>query len=208
MGASAGTGMQTRRFAEGGATTGSEGTTQAAPQRAIYRPQYTDYSAGLSSTPQAGYLASRLGMQQPGTFTPQMPTFTRPQAVQQAPSYSIPYNPPSSQQQLLNRAFNSPTFMKFRATPEQQAAALSKSIQAGNLTQSQYDKMMADPSKYLSYVQEVQAGNAPDTIGYQQRPISYMTEAQQKAYNNKQKRELDRLLRPMTVFEEDNSGGS
>lgn len=210
MGASVGTGMQTRRFAEGGAATGSEGATQgatqAAPQRAIYRPQYTDYSAGLSSTPQAEYLASRLGMQQPGTFTPQMPTFTRPQAVQQAPSYSIPYTNYSPSSTGIGRIVTNSNFEGLRGTPEQQAAALSKSIQEGNLTQSQYDKMMADPGRYLSYVQAVQAGDAPDTISYQQQPIKYMTAEQQQAYNNKLKRELDQAIRPITVFQEQSIG--
>lgn len=199
MGASAGTGMQTRRFAEGGAATGSEGTTQAAPQRAIYRPQYTDYSAGLGATPQAGYLSSKLGIGQPGTFTPQMPTFTRPQAVQQAPSYSIPYA--NKQSTVLGTPVRN--LMKNMAANQD----ITKSLRANNLTQSQYDSMMADPSLYLPYVQSVRAGEAAE-LGRQEQPIQFMTMEQRVAYNNKQKRELDRLLRPITVFEEDYSGGS
>ena len=199
MGASAGTGMQTRRFAEGGATTGSEGTTQAAPQRAIYHPQYTDYSAGLGATPQAGYLSSKLGIGQPGTFTPQMPTFTRPQAVQQAPSYSIPYA--NKQSTVLGTPVRN--LMKNMAANQD----ITKSLRANNLTQSQYDSMMADPSLYLPYVQSVRAGEAAE-LGRQEQPIQFMTMEQRVAYNNKQKRELDRLLRPITVFEEDYSGGS
>lgn len=206
MGASAGTGV--RGFAEGGSTSTPSSSTPTAPQRAIYRPEYTDYRAGLSATPQAqGPLASMLNM---GDYGSQMPTFTRPQAVQQTPSYSIPYRtkPDSSFKGLLN-SFNKMSFAGNSLTPEQQAANLNRSITSGNLTESQYHMMMNDPGRYLSYVQAVQAGNAPQTTGYQTpSPIQFMTTAQQKAYNDKMSRELDSLLRPITVFDVQDQGGS
>jgi len=231
MGASAGTGMQTRRFAEGGNTSSPSGgfgginpaaikadprafgigpaalslqrdlaRDQMQSQRQIYRPQYTDYSAGLSSTPQAGYLASRLGMQQPGTFTPQMPTFTRPQAVQQAPSYSIPYKtaPDSSFSGLMG---------SFGRSSQQAQTGIGQGLQRGNLTEAQYDLIMSNPRMYLPYVEYVQAGNDPAGFQMAPTPNQFMTQEQFNAYNDRKKAELDRLIRPITYFEPDDQGG-
>lgn len=191
MGASAGTGMQTRRFAEGGATTGSEGTTQAAPQRAIYRPQYTDYRAGLEATPQAAQ------------FVSQMPTFTRPQVVQQAPSYRVPYaNAPDTGIGGLMGSFG--RISKNFAGPQ---TSVGQGLQQGNLTEAQYDLIMSDPRMYLPYVQYVQAGNDPAGFQMAPTPNQFMTQGQLTAYNDRQKAELDRLIRPITYFEPDDQGG-
>jgi hypothetical protein len=178
-------------------------TRPQAPPRQIYQPQYEDY--GLSSTPQAqGRLASILNM---GNYGNQMPTFTRPQAPPPQAQYSIPYRttPDSSFSGVLNRV--TPLFGGSRSSPEQRATNLNKAIQNNELTYDQYEQMMAKPDLYLPYVQSVQSGNAPTTIGYQQQPIRYMTTAQQKAYNNKIKSELDALLRPITIFPQQDSGG-
>jgi hypothetical protein len=206
MGASAGTGV--RSFAEGGSTStptsAPTGEASAAPPRQIYRPQYEDY--GLGSTPQAqGQLAALLNM---GNYGNQMPTFTRPQAPPPQAQYSIPYRttPDSSFSGVLNRV--TPLFGGSRSSPEQRATNLNTAIQNNELTYDQYEQMMAKPDLYLPYVQSVQSGNAPTTIGYQQRTsIPYMTTAQQKAYNNKIKSELDALLRPITVFDVEDQGG-
>lgn len=192
MGASAGTGMNVRRFEEGGSTSSPATPSSPAPQRAVYRPQYTDYSAGLPTTPKtSGFLSSIIGKNLPSTaYQNSLPTFNRPSVDQsQTPSYRIPFGIPSKPN-------------PFSSTPEQQAAKLGAAIQEGNLNEGQYELMMADPGKYLSYVQAVQAGNAPETIGYQQKPIQYMTAAQRDAYNKKMQNELDQIIRPITVFPE------
>lgn len=181
----------------------------------VYRPTYTNYSSPAyravrgASMGASNMLSGLGGTPQAMQFQPMMPTYTRPSApttpVQPTggffgrgpqPAYRIPYNPPSQQQQLINRSLNSPFFLKMRRTPEQQAASLNKAIQNNELTYAQYERMMAKPDLYLPYVQSVQAGNAPTTIGYQQRPVQYMTEAQRQAYNNAQSRQLSELLGP------------
>lgn len=199
MGASAGTGYMS--------------SLSRAPSSApshVYQPRYTNYGSpmyqavreaaqGLGATPQAR------------TFTPQMPTYSRPSAsmmpVQQA-SYNIPYRTASdsSFSGILNRAY--PTFGAMRSTPEQQAASLNKALQNNELTYDQYQMMMAKPDLYLPYVQSVQAGNAPTTIGYQQRAsIPYMTAAQRQAYNNAQSRQLSELLGPAPADPSASDGG-
>lgn len=193
MGASAGTGV--RGFAEGGSTSTPSSSAPAAPQRAIYQPQYTDY--GLSSTPQAqGILGSALNM---GSYGNQMPTFTRPQAVQQTPSYSIPYG--NKQNTILGVPVKS--LMNSMAANQN----ITKSLMANSLTQDQYDRMMDNPSLYLPYVKSVQAGEAAQ-LGYQQQPIQFMTQDQRTKYNQRLSRELDSLLRPITVFDVEDQGGS
>ena len=180
-------------------------------QSHIYQPTYGNYTSPMN---QAVYgVASGLGATPQYTqFQAQMPTFSRPemappppsggfgrfpmQALSPQPAYRIPYNPPSQQQQLMNRALNSPFLLSMRRTPEQQATSLNKAIQNNNLTYAQYEQMMAKPDLYLPHVQAVQAGNAPTTVGYQQRPIQYMTAGQRKAYNDAQSRQLSELLGP------------
>jgi hypothetical protein len=205
MGASAGTGV--RSFAEGGSTSTPTGEASAAPPRQIYRPQYEDY--GLGSTPQAqGRLASILNM---GNYGNQMPTFTRPQAPPPQAQYSIPYKTaPDSSFSGLMGSFKkmAKNFSGRQAqTGESQRQSIGEGLQRGNLTEAQYNKIMSDPGMYLPYVQYVQAGNDPSGFQRASTPIQYMTAAQQKAYNNKIKSELDALLRPITVFDVEDQGG-
>lgn len=213
MGTAAGTGIQTRRFAEGGDTspsvaaqTGGGGFGKfnmaalqqdpATPQRQIYRPEYQNYGAGLGATPQAEYLASLLGNQpfeQFGTFTPQMPTFTRPSAPVVQPTvnsgfsifgkrpqsaYSVPMGVP---QEALRR---SPFGM----------APLESAIKNRSLTQEQYDMMMDNPSQYLPYAQSIAAGKRATFQPL--TSIPYMTAKQRDAYNKSQAKELAKLLGP------------
>jgi hypothetical protein len=123
------------------------------------------------------------------------------------PAYRIPYRtaPDSSFSGVLNMAY--PTFGGSRSSPEQQATNLNKAIQNNELTYAQYEQMMAKPDLYLPYVQSVQSGNAPTTIGYQQQPIRYMTTAQQDAYNKSQAAELGKLLGPAPADPSVSDGG-
>jgi hypothetical protein len=123
-------------------------------------------------------------------------------------AYSIPYRtaPDSSFSGVLNRV--TPLFGGSRLSPEQRATNLNKAIQNNELTYAQYEQMMAKPDLYLPYVQSVRAGNAPTTIGYQQRTsIPYMTEAQRQAYNNAQSRQLSELLGPAPADPSVSDGG-
>jgi hypothetical protein len=207
MGASAGTGV--RSFSEGGSTSTPSSSAPTAPQRAIYQPQYTDYRAGLSATPQAqGPLASMLNM---GSYGSQMPTFTRPQAPPPQAQYSIPYNNARSRIGFIGSLgrIGGNLFPGTQTSNEELAATLAQDINKGNLTEAQYNMMMKNPEGYLSYVQAVQAGETPTTLGYQAPPkISFMTQAERTRYNQRVQRELDNILRPITVFDVQDQGGS
>ena len=198
MGASAGTGV--RSFAEGGSTSTPTGDASAAPQRAIYQPQYADY--GLGSTPQAqGRLASILNM---GNYGNQMPTFTRPQAAPQM-SYRTPIPMSTDTKAVtdpnlaaINQAFAPPQSVY---DPEG-----SYYFTAPNFMDStQRNAILENPETYLGYAKYVQSGGDPSKFTRQAQPIQYMTQGQREALMKKQRLELSKLLpqaRP-----NDNSGG-
>ena len=142
-----------------------------------------------------------------------MPTYSRPQMAPPPPSggfggispqaimssqpaYRIPYGPSIPQRSGfgLFKGIGGP-----KQSPEQEAQSLARDIQRGELTYAMYESMMADPNRYLPFVQDVQAGNTPTSIGYRPTPIQYMTAAQRDAYNAKQSQALSELLGPAPV---------
>ena len=225
MGASAGTGV--RSFAEGGSTSTPAGDASAAPQRAIYQPQYTDY--GLGSTPQA---QSFLGMSDYGN---QMPTFSRPQmapptqALSPQPAYRIPYNVAQDQQQRSGsgKIFTNNSLINRNQGQDPNLAAINQAFAPPQrvydpegsyyftapklsrtpsfMDSTQRNAILANPGAYLEYAQYVQGGGDPSKFTRQAQPIQYMTQGQREALMKKQRLELNRLLpqaRP-----DDNSGG-
>jgi len=186
MGASAGTGV--RSFAEGGSTSTPAGDASAAPQRAIYRPQYTDY--GLGSTPQAqGRLASILNM---GNYGNQMPTFTRPQAAPQM-SYRTPIPMSTGTKAVtdpylaaINKAFGPP-----EVRYDSEMGAYSSPVY---MDPTQRNAILENPGAYLEYAKYKQGGGDPSKFTRQAQPIQYMTQAQREALMKKQRSELNRLL--------------
>lgn len=166
--------------------------------RIPYQPRYIDYATGLDATPEARRFVSN--------YKPQIPTPDRPGSMGGSRfERPVAYNPPSAEQQLLNKAFS---VFKDKRTPEQKSADLTKSIQQRNLTEAQYNMMLADPGTYLPYLKSVQAGNAPSTIYQPDTSVSYMTAAQRDAYNKKMLKELDEMIRPITVFPVQDYGGA
>jgi hypothetical protein len=201
MGASAGTGV--RSFAEGGSTSTPAGDASAAPQRAIYQPQYTDY--GLGATPQA---QSFLGMSDYGN---QMPTFTRPQAVAPQANYQVAYKPPAPKRSALDpKSAVDPNLAIIN-----QAFAPPQSVYdvEGNyyftapnfMDSTQRNAILENPETYLGYAKYVQSGGDPSKFTHQAQPNQYMTQGQREALMKKQRLELSKLLpqaRP-----DDNNGG-
>jgi hypothetical protein len=194
MGSSAGTGV--RSFAEGGSTSTPTGDASAAPQRAIYRPQYTDY--GLGSTPQA---QSFLGM---GNYGNQMPTFTRPQAAPQM-SYRTPI-PMSTDTKAVtdpNLAIINQAFAPQSVYDHEGGYYFTAPNQFMDSTQR--NAILENPETYLGYAKYVQSGGDPSKFTHQAQPNQYMTQGQREALMKKQRLELDRLLPQARL--DDNNGG-
>jgi hypothetical protein len=69
--------------------------------------------------------------------------------------------------------------------------------------------MMQNPAMYLDYLQRVEAGENPTSIGYAAPPPTrFMTAAQQQAYNQKLQRDLENLIAPRTIFDMQDTAGS